>query len=71
MLLGVADVDVEEVLKLLEQRRNEYQDRADFKVVAIKPEERITAQIETGIARELDALIDEIRAKLSSHVPGR
>ena len=64
-------MDVQEVLTLLEQRRNEYQDRADFKVVAIKPEKQIAAQIDAGIARELDALIAEIRAKLSSHVPSR
>ena len=58
-------MDVKEVLKLLEQRRNEYRDRADAKVVAIKPEERIAAQIDEAIAAELDALIDQIRAKLA------
>jgi hypothetical protein len=58
-------MDVEDVLKLLEQRRNEHRDRAESKVVTIKPEERIAAQIDASIATELDALIAEIRAKLS------
>jgi hypothetical protein len=58
-------MDVEEVVKLLEQRRNEHKDRADSKVVAIKPEERIAAQIDASIAQELGTLIAEIRAKLS------
>jgi len=57
-------MDVQEVLTLLEQRRNEHRDRADAKVVAIKPEERIAAQIDASIAQELDTLIAEIRAKL-------
>jgi hypothetical protein len=64
-------MDVEDVLKLLEQRRNEYRDRADFKVVAIKAEERIAAQIDTSIATELDTLIAEIRAKLSAETPDK
>ena len=59
-------MDVQEVLMVLEQGRNEYQDQADSKVVAIKPEKRITAQIDAGIALELDALIAEIRAQLAS-----
>jgi hypothetical protein len=58
-------MDVDEVLKLLEQRSNEHKDRADSKVVAIKPEERIAAQIDASIAGELDTLIAEIRAKLA------
>jgi hypothetical protein len=62
---GQDHMDFEEVLKLLEQRRNEYRDRADFTVVAIKAEERMAAQIDASIATELDTLITEIRAKLS------
>ena len=58
-------MDVDEVLKLLEQRRNEHEDRADSKVVATQPEERIAAQIDASIAAELDTLIAEIRAKLA------
>ena len=66
-------MDIEEVLKLLEHRRNEHRDRADAKVVAIKPEERIAAQIDSSIATELDTLIAEIRARLSPRkdVPAR
>jgi hypothetical protein len=66
-------VDIEEVLKLLEQRRNEHRDRTDAKVVAINAEERIAAQIDTTIAQQLDTLIAEIRARLSPHkdVPAR
>jgi uncharacterized membrane protein len=60
-------MDVAGVLKLLEQRRNEYRDRADFKVIAIKAEKRIAAQIDTAIAQELDTLIAEIRPSLSPH----
>jgi hypothetical protein len=51
---------------VVEQRRNEHQDRADSKVVAIKPEERIAAQIDASSAAELDTLVTEIRAKLAA-----
>lgn len=66
-------MDVEEVLKLVAQRRIEHRDRADSKVVAIKPEERIAAQIDASIEAELDTLIAEIRAKFAPHkdVPAR
>ena len=57
-------MDVEDVLKLLEQRSKEHRDRAAPKTAAT-PEERIAAQIDSSIAEELDALIAEIRAKLS------
>ena len=53
-------------VKDLEQRRNEHRDRADTNVVAIKPEERIAAQIDESIAAEFDMLIDQIRAKLAA-----
>jgi hypothetical protein len=59
------DTDVEEVLKLLEQRRNEHRDRADSKTAAT-PEERIAVHIDSTIAQELVTLIAEIRAKLYS-----
>jgi hypothetical protein len=58
-------MDVEEVLKLLEQRRKDHRDRADSKAAAT-PEERIAVQIDSSIAQELETLIDEIRAKLYS-----
>jgi hypothetical protein len=61
---GRDHMDVEEVLKLLEQRNKEHRDRATSKSAAT-PEERIAAQIDSSIAEELDALIAEIRAKLS------
>jgi hypothetical protein len=56
-------MDVDQVLKLLEQRRKR----------AIKPEERIAAQIDASIGAELDTLIAEIRAKLAPEkdVPAR
>ena len=57
-------MDAEEVLKLLEQRSKERRDRATPKAAAT-PEERIAAQIDSSMAAELDALIAEIRAKLS------
>lgn len=50
---GQDHMDIEDFLKLLEQRRNEHRDRAESKVVTIKPEERIAAQIDASIATEL------------------
>jgi hypothetical protein len=57
-------MDVEDVLKLLEQRSKQHRDRVTPKAAAA-PEERIAAQLDSSIAEELDSLIAEIRAKLS------
>ena len=54
-------MNVEEVLKLLDQRSKQHKDRVTTKAAAT-PEERIAAQIDASIATELDALIAEIRA---------
>jgi hypothetical protein len=65
-------MDVEEVLKLLEQRRSEHWGRANSKAAAT-PEQRIAVQIDSSIAQELETLIAEIRPKLSPRkdVPAR
>lgn len=57
-------MDVEDVLKLLEERSKQHRDRVTFKAAAT-PEERIASQLDSSIAEELDSLIAEIRAKVS------
>ena len=57
-------MNIEDVLKLLEQRSKEHRDTANSKT-ATTPEARIAVQVDTAIADELDRVIAQIRAKLS------